>query len=102
MVYYSIKYVNYIQNINNLTPGLSFLLKNYYITQQSSGFYTFTPLGVILLNSIKNFITNEMKEIGGQEYHLPTIISTNLLKLSKRLTDFPKELFLLHVLFYYL
>lgn len=43
-----------------------------------------------------------MKEIGGQEYHLPTIISSNLLKLSKRLTDFPKELFLLHVFFLYL
>ncbi|NCN45069.1 MAG: hypothetical protein COU63_00645 [Candidatus Pacebacteria bacterium CG10_big_fil_rev_8_21_14_0_10_36_11] len=44
-----------------------------YVRQLMAGVYTYTPLGLKVLNKIRNIIRKEMNAIGGQEILMPSL-----------------------------
>ena len=49
------------------------LLRAGYVDKLMAGVYTFLPLGLRVLNKIKNIIREEMDKIGGQEVLMPAL-----------------------------
>lgn len=51
-----------------------------YVRQVMAGVYTYTPLGLRVLNKISQIIREEMNEIGGQEVLMPILSPSTLWK----------------------
>jgi len=51
-----------------------------YVRQVMAGVYTYTPLGLRVLNKISNIIREEMNEIGGQEVLMPLLHPSSIWK----------------------
>ena len=52
-----------------------YLIKGGFIAKNSSGIFSFLPLGWRVLNKINNIIREEMNAIGGQEILMPALIA---------------------------
>lgn len=50
-----------------------FLMRAGFVDKQMAGVYTYLPLGLRVLNKIKNIIREEMNAAGGQEVFMPAI-----------------------------
>lgn len=59
------------QNVRSISHTL--LLKGGFIRSLGRGLYSFLPLGVRVLDNIKQLIKEEMEELGGQEVQIPVI-----------------------------
>src|SRR3989339_92414 len=50
-----------------------FLVQAGFINQLMAGVYTFLPLGIRVLDKIKNIVREEMNALGSQEVYMPTL-----------------------------
>ena len=68
------------------------MIRSGMISQTVSGIYSWLPLGLRVLNKIKNIINEEIDKIGGQEILMPTIQPKELWLESGRYDDYGKEM----------
>lgn len=61
-----------------------YLIKGGFISKNSSGVFSFLPLGWRVLNKINNIIREEMNAIDGQEMLMPTLIAKKYWEKSGR------------------
>lgn len=61
-----------------------YLIKGGFIAKNSSGVFSFLPLGLRVLNKINKIIREEMDVIGGQELLLPTLVAKKYWEKSGR------------------
>ena len=71
------------------------LLKAGMIAQETSGIYSYLPLGWRVLRKIEQIIREEMDKVGGQELMLPVLQPFELWQQSGRHAAFGKSLFTL-------
>ncbi|MBP9702827.1 hypothetical protein KBD69_04005 [Candidatus Woesebacteria bacterium] len=62
------------------TVNHKLLVQAGYVRQVMAGVYTYTPLGLRVLNKISNIIREEMNEIGGQEVLMPLLHPSSIWK----------------------
>lgn len=55
------------------TVNHKLLVQAGYVRQLMAGVYTYTPLGLKVLNKIRNIIRTEMNKVGGQEILMPSL-----------------------------
>lgn len=60
------------------------LIRAGYIYKNMAGAYSFLPLGLRVVNNIKNIIREEMNAIGGQEMHMPSLQKSDLWEKTDR------------------
>ncbi|WP_343190451.1 aminoacyl--tRNA ligase-related protein [Buchnera aphidicola (Mollitrichosiphum nigrofasciatum)] len=70
-----------------------YMLRSGIIQKNSSGLYTWLPLGYRILKKIKRIIRYYMKKINGIEIYMPILQSSEIWKKSGRLKLYGKELF---------
>ncbi len=68
------------------------MLRAGMIRQQSSGIYSWLPLGLKVLNKISNIVREEQNRAGAIEILMPTIQSADLWRESGRYDDYGKEM----------
>lgn len=68
------------------------MLRAGFVTQSSSGIYSWLPLGIRVLTKISNIIRQEQDRIGHIEVLMPTIQSSDLWRESGRYDDYGKEM----------
>ena len=69
------------------------MLRAGMIRQQSSGIYSWLPLGLRVLRKIEALIREEQNRAGAVELLMPTIQSADLWRESGRYDDYGKEMF---------
>lgn len=69
------------------------LIKGGFIRQAASGFYSYLPLAVYVLNKIKAIIQEELKAVDAIEVMTPHVVSTDLLQQTERKDLFKNDLF---------
>src|SRR3989344_4751614 len=62
-----------------------------FIDKLSAGIYTYLPLGLRVLNKIKNIVREEMDAIGGQEILMPALLPKEPWEKTGRWTEPGKE-----------
>ena len=62
------------------TVNHKLLVQAGYVRQVMAGVYTYTPLGIRVLNKISNIIREEMNAIGGQEVLMPLLHPSSIWK----------------------
>jgi prolyl-tRNA synthetase len=62
------------------TVNHKLLVQAGYVRQVMAGVYTYTPLGLRVLNNISNIVREEMNAIGGQEVLMPLLHPSNIWK----------------------
>lgn len=67
------------------------LTKAGYVDQLTAGVYTYLPLGLRVLNRIKDIVREEMDAIGGQEILMPALTPKEPWKISGRWDDPGRE-----------
>jgi len=67
------------------------LTKAGFVDQLTAGVYTYLPLGLRVLNRIKDIVRDEMDAIGGQEILMPALTPKEPWKISGRWDDPGKE-----------
>lgn len=77
-------------NIDSTNHAL--LSKAGMIYQNSSGIFSFLPLGYRVLSKIRKIVEEEMDNIGAQQISMPTLSSSELWKKSGRWNVYGKEL----------
>lgn len=68
------------------------MLRAGMVRQQSSGIYSWLPLGLKVLRKIENLIREEQNRAGAVELLMPTIQSADLWRESGRYDDYGKEM----------
>jgi len=68
------------------------MLRAGMIRQESSGIYSWLPLGYRILTKISEIISQEQNKIGACEMLMPTIQSADLWKKSGRYDDYGQEM----------
>ncbi len=68
------------------------MLRGGFITQSSSGIYSWLPMGLKVLNKISDIIREEQNKVGHIEVLMPTIQSSDLWRESGRYEDYGKEM----------
>ncbi len=68
------------------------LLRGGYIRQLSQGLFSFLPMGVRVLNRVKEIIRREMEALGGQEVIVPLINPAEIWKKSGRYNWIHREM----------
>ena len=68
------------------------MLRAGMIRQESSGIYSWLPLGYRVLRKIEQIVRDEMDRIGCHEILMPTIQSAELWRKSGRYDDYGKEM----------
>lgn len=63
------------------------LMRAGYVDKLTAGVYSFLPLGLLVLNKIKNIIREEMNGIGGQEVLMPALHPKEPWEKTGRWTD---------------
>lgn len=66
------------------SPNAKFLAQAGFIHQLAAGVYTYLPLGLRVLNKIKNIVREEMNALGAQEILMPTLQPKHLYDATKR------------------
>ena len=61
-----------------------YLIKGGFVAKNSSGVFSFLPLGWRVLNKINNIIREEMNAIGGQEILMPSLVAKKYWEQSGR------------------
>ncbi len=64
--------------------GSTYLLRGGFIDKNSSGVYTFLPMGLRVLEKINRVIRDEMNNLGASEMLMPALISKKYWEASKR------------------
>lgn len=72
---------------DEVAKNAQLLIRGGYIYKNMAGAYTFLPLGLLVVNKIKNIIREEMNGIGGQEMHMPSLQDPELWKKTDRWSD---------------
>src|SRR5512133_2059151 len=67
------------------------LIKAGYVDQLTAGVYTYLPLGLRVLDKIRNIVREEMDAIGGQEIAMPSPVPKEPWTVTGRWTDPGKE-----------
>jgi prolyl-tRNA synthetase len=70
----------------------SLLLRGGYVRALGSGLFALMPMGIRVMNNIKEIIRAEMEDLGGQEMSLPLVVPHNLWKKTGRDKLIGKEL----------
>ena len=73
-----------------------FLLRAGYIRQNTSGVYSYLPLGKKMLRKIESIVREEMDAIGGSEVLMPSLQQAELWKETGRWYTYGPELMRLH------
>lgn len=68
------------------------LVRAGFIKKQASGFYTFLPFGLSVLQKVEQIIREEMNRSGGVEVKLPVLTSGELWQQSGRYNSMGKEM----------
>lgn len=68
------------------------MIKSGMIRQSNSGFYVWLPIGIRILNKLKNFIRKTLDKAGLVELSLPIVQSSSLWKDSGRINLYGSEL----------
>ncbi len=68
------------------------MLRAGMVRQQSSGIYSWLPLGLRVLRKIENLVRDEQNRAGAVELLMPTIQSADLWRESGRYDDYGKEM----------
>ncbi len=55
------------------TVNHKLLVQAGFVRQLMAGVYTYLPLGLRVLNKVRNVIRDEMNSVGGQEIHMPAL-----------------------------
>ena len=57
------------------------LIKSGMIYKNDNGIYTYLPMGLKVMNNIKNVIREEMKKINCDELLMPSLVKSDVLRL---------------------
>jgi prolyl-tRNA synthetase len=63
------------------------LIQGGFVDQLAAGIYTYLPLGLRVLNKIKNIVREEMEAIGGQEILMPALLPSEPWEKTGRWSD---------------
>lgn len=69
------------------------LIKSGMIYKNDNGIYTYLPMGLKVINNIKNIIREEMKKINCDELLMPSLIKSDVFEVTNREKIFGSELF---------
>ena len=69
------------------------LIKSGMIYKNDNGIYTYLPMGLKVMNNIKNIIREEMKKINCDELLMPSLIKSDVFEVTNREKIFGSELF---------
>ena len=69
------------------------LVRSGMIKKTSAGVYMFLPMGLKVLNNIRNIVCEEMNKTGAEELLMPSLISTDVYEASGRVTAFGNSMF---------
>lgn len=72
---------------DEVSKNAQLLIRAGYINKEMAGVYSYLPLGLRVLNKIKNIIREEMNNIGGQEIFLTTLQESEIWKKTDRWND---------------
>lgn len=72
---------------DEVAKNAELLIRAGYIYKNMAGVYTFLPLGLRVIDKIKQIIREEMDAIGGQEMHMPSLQDPALWKRSDRWSE---------------
>ena len=75
------------------TISSKLLIKSGIILKNDSGIYTYLPIGLKVLENIKNVINDEMKRIGANEVLMPSLINSDFYVRSNRHEYLGSEMF---------
>ncbi len=70
---------------DEVSKNAQLLIKAGYIDKLMAGVYTFLPLGLRVIEKIKQIIREEMNKAGGQEIHMPSVQPKELWEITGRL-----------------
>lgn len=77
------------------TISAKLLIKSGMIFKNDNGIYSYLPMGLKVVNNIKNIIRNEMNKINAEEALMPSLINSDYFENSGRNIIFDKEMFTL-------
>lgn len=77
------------------TISAKLLIKSGMIFKNDNGIYSYLPMGLKVVNNIKNIIRNEMNKINAEEVLMPSLINSDYFENSGRNIIFDKEMFTL-------
>lgn len=72
---------------DEVSKNAQLLIRAGYVNKEMAGVYSYLPLGLRVLNKIKNIIREEMNTIGGQEIFLTTLQESNVWEKTGRWDD---------------
>lgn len=72
---------------DEVSKNAQLLIRAGYVNKEMAGVYSYLPLGLRVLNKIKNIIREEMNAIGGQEIFLTTLQESEIWKKTERWND---------------
>ena len=75
------------------TISSKLLIKSGMLLKNDSGIYTYLPIGLKVLENIKNVINDEMKRIGANEVLMPSLINSDFYVRSNRHEYLGSEMF---------
>lgn len=84
------KYSQLFAKTNKTTPhdaesaNAKLLVQGGFVNQLAAGIYTYLPLGLRVLNNVKQIIREEMNAVGGQEVLMPALIPKAPFETTKR------------------
>ncbi len=80
---------------DEIAMSAKLLIKSGMILKNENGVYTYMPLGLKVLENIKKIIREEMSKLNASEVLLPSLVNSDIFKLSEREKIFGKEMFTL-------
>ena len=72
---------------DEVSKNAQLLIRAGYVNKEMAGVYSYLPLGLRVLNKIKNIIREEMEAIGGQEIFLTTLQESGVWEKTGRWND---------------
>jgi prolyl-tRNA synthetase len=72
---------------DEVAENAKLLIRAGFISKELAGVYTFLPLGLIVLEKIKNIIREEMNAVGGLEVQMTTLQNPELYEKTNRWDD---------------
>lgn len=72
---------------DEVSRNAQLLIRAGFVHKEMAGVYSFLPLGLRVLENIKNIIREEMNRIGGQEVFLTALQNPELWKMTNRWSD---------------
>ena len=72
---------------DELAKSAQFLIRAGYVHKEMAGVYDYLPLGLIVIENIKQIIREELNKIGGQELSMTTLQNPEPWKATDRWDD---------------